>query len=126
MTGRRRAREAGDIEARKELLLARSSIERMELAAHLHQIKEAVTPGQVLKSVLPSLGGSRGMATAMQAWRFLRRYPIVSSAASMVLARVRLGGVFRLLKLGGGAVAAYQAYKLWRAIKEDRSRPDPR
>jgi len=126
MSARRRAREAGDIEARQELLLARSSIERMELAAHLHQIKEAVTPGQVLKSVLPSLGGSGGMATAMQAWRFLRRYPIVSSAASMLLARVRLGGVFRLLKLGGGAVAAYQAYKLWRAIKEDRSRPDPR
>jgi len=50
----------------------------------------------------------------------------VSSAASMLLARVRVGGVFRLLKTGGLALAGYQAYKLWRAIKEDRNRPDPR
>ena len=123
------SRRYSDMQARKELLLARSSRERMELGAHLHQIREAVTPGNMVKSVWPRLSGSGGVTTAMQAWRFLRRYPIVSSAASMLLARVRVRGIFRLLKLGGGAVAAYQAFKLWRAIKDDgkgRRDTDPR
>lgn len=123
---RSRARNAGDIEARKELLLARSSIERMELAAHLHQIREAAAPAQMLKAILPGVGGRGGMAAAMQAWRVLRRYPLVSSAASMLLARVRLGGVFRLLKTGGFVLAGYQVYKFWRTIKEEQDRADPR
>ncbi|MDX3904753.1 MAG: hypothetical protein QHC78_03585 [Pigmentiphaga sp.] len=112
-----------DMQARKELLLARSSIERMELAAHVHRIKAAAAPSAMLKSVLPRLGGAGGVTTAMRAWRMLRRYPIVSSAVPMLLARVRGRGIFKLLKLGGVAVAAYQGYKLWRAFKQDDRPP---
>lgn len=126
-------RRLSDMQARKELLLARSSIERMELGAHLHQIREAIKPANVLKSVWPgSRGGGSGggVATAMQAWRLLRRYPIVSSAAPMLLARVRPRGIFRLFKVGGIAFAAYQAFKFWQGIQENgqerRRDADPR
>ncbi|MBX6318194.1 MAG: hypothetical protein IRZ12_07215, partial [Pigmentiphaga sp.] len=91
-------RRASDMQARKELLLARSSIERMELAAQLHQLREAIKPGNVVKSVWPGSPGKGGVDTAMQVWRLLRRYPIVSSAAPMLLARVRPRGIFRVLK----------------------------
>lgn len=116
-----------DMQARKELLLARSTIERLEFASHLHQVQAAASPGRLLKTVWPKLASSGGVGSAMQAWRILRRYPFVSSAASMLLTRIRPRGIWRIAKLGGAALAAYQGYKLWSAIKQDRgSRADPR
>ncbi len=109
-----------NMQARKELLIARASIERLEFAAHIGRAKAAVSPSQMLKSVLPRLTSGGGMTTAFQVWRTLRRYPMVSSVASMLLARVRFRGVFRLLKFGGGAFVAYEAFKIWRGFKAEQ------
>lgn len=117
--------------ARKELLLARASIERMELSAHLGRVKTNFSPSSLFRSVFSSgslLSGGmgsmlrgRGPTVALNLFQTLRRYPIVTSAASMMLAKVSVRGVFKLVKLGGGALVAYQGYKLWRAIQRDNA-----
>jgi len=107
------------MEARKELLLARASIERLELSAHLGRVRSTISPSSLLRAVLPpGVLGRRGPAVALSVFQALRRYPVVSSAASMLLARISLGGVFKVLKIGGGAFAAYQAFKLWRSLQD--------
>ncbi|GGX28946.1 hypothetical protein GCM10007242_39180 [Pigmentiphaga litoralis] len=102
---------------RKELLLARASIERMEFAAHVGRVKSAATPSSLIRLALPArMLSQQGPAIALSLFQNLRRYPIVSSAVSMLLARVASGGVFKLAKLGGVAAVAMQAYKIWRAV----------
>jgi hypothetical protein len=102
---------------RKELLLARASIERMEFAAHVGRVKSAATPSSLIRLALPArMLSQQGPAIALNLFQSLRRYPIVSSAVSMLLARVASGGVFKLAKLGGVAAVAMQAYKIWRAV----------
>lgn len=105
------------MDARKELLLARASIERLELAAHLGRVRSTVSPLSLLRTVMPSGLLSRGPAVALSVFQFLRRYPIVSSAASMLLTKSPLGIAFKVVKIGGGAFAAYQAFKLWRSMQ---------
>ena len=36
----------------------------------------------------------------------------------MLLTKISLGSVFKVLKIGGGAFAAYQAFKLWRSMQD--------
>ena len=107
------------MDARKELLLARASIERLELAAHLGRVRSTIPPTSRLRAVFPpGMLSSRGPAVALSVFQTLRRYPIVSSAASMLLTKISLGSVFKVLKIGGGAFAAYQAFKLWRSMQD--------
>ncbi|GAA4329239.1 hypothetical protein GCM10023144_15780 [Pigmentiphaga soli] len=114
------------MQARKELLLARASIERIEFAAHVGRVRSALSPSNLLRSVMSKASsrvGSKGaLTTAFRAWRLVRRYPILSSAASMLLARLPLRGAFRLLKLGGLGVGAWQAWRVWQAVKSDPAR----
>jgi threonine/homoserine/homoserine lactone efflux protein len=105
--------------ARKELLLARASIERIELAAHVGRVKSAMAPSSLIRSFWPGLTAQGGASAAFRVWNILRRYPIVSSAASMLVTRIPFRGVFRLLKLSGGAFAAYQGFKIWQVFKSD-------
>lgn len=110
------------MQARKQLLLARASIERLELSAHLGRVRSTISPSSLLRAFLPpGMLSSRGPAVALSLFQTLRRYPIVSSAASMLIAKISLGGIFRVVKIGGGVFAAYQAFKLWRSVQDEKN-----
>ena len=112
--------DASRMQARKELLLARSAIERLELSAHVDQFKASVTPSALARGVLPTLTRGGALATAMRAFSLVQRYPVVSSAASMLLPRLLPRNLFRMAKLGLGAYGIYQGYRVWRDLTQDQ------
>ncbi|MDP9645105.1 DUF3318 domain-containing protein [Paraburkholderia strydomiana] len=113
---------------RKELLLVRADVERMELAQATIELREAVTHFSWLKFIVPGFGGLR-MGTGSKAnflnagtiGALLKQYPLVSSIASLVLAKplraTVAAGAKPALKWGGLALAAWEAYRVWQQIK---------
>ena len=113
---------------RKELLLVRAEVERMELAEATIELREAVTHFSWLKFLVPGLGGLRmgsgSKASFLNAGTFgalLKQYPLVSSIASLVLAKplraTVAAGAKPALKWGSLAFAAWEAYRVWQQIK---------
>jgi hypothetical protein len=113
---------------RKELLLVRADVERMELAQATIELRQAVTHFSWLKFVLPGLGGLRmgsgskaSFLNAGTIGALLKRYPVVSSLVSLVLAKplraTVAAGAKPALKWGSLAFAAWEAYRVWQQIK---------
>jgi hypothetical protein len=115
---------------RKELLLVRADVERMELAQATIELRQAVTHFSWLKFILPGFGGMR-MGTGSKA-RFLnagsigallKQYPLISSIASLVLAKplraTIVAGAKPALKWGGLALAGWEAYRIWQQMKNE-------
>src|ERR1700760_2388736 len=79
---------------RKELLLVRADVERMELAQATIELRQAVTHFSWLKFILPGFGGMRvgkgskaSFINAGSIGALLKQYPFISSIASMLLAK---------------------------------------
>ncbi|NPT61192.1 DUF3318 domain-containing protein [Paraburkholderia elongata] len=115
---------------RKELLLVRADVERMELAQATIEFRQAVTHFSWLKFILPGFGGVR-MGSGSKA-RFLnagsigallKQYPIISSIASLLLAKplraTLAAGTKPALKWGSLALAGWEAYRIWQQMKHD-------
>jgi len=113
---------------RKELLLVRAEVERMELAEATIELREAVTHFSWLKFLVPGLGGLRmgsgskaSFLNAGTIGALLKQYPLVSSIASLVLAKplraTVAAGAKPALKWGSVALAAWEAYRVWQQIK---------
>jgi len=106
-----------DRAVRLELLRARAAVERESLAHSLADVTVSMSPSHLVKGLLPGLaGGGNSSKLAWQAFSMLRRHPMVLSSISAIL----LGGNkrSRLLKLGTGAVVAWQVYRAWRTRQE--------
>ncbi len=86
---------------RIELLRARAAVERQSLAGRAGQLCDDLDP----RSWLGRFTGARGGNLLLQGVGLLRRYPFLTSALSTLL----LGKRWRLLKLGGAALAAVLA-----------------
>ena len=124
---------------RKELLIARADVERMELAQASADLRYKVSHFSVLNLLIPgrrkrgrAAGGSGFMSglsglfgSAGGLGLLLKQYPVVSSLASLVLAKpVRsrlLASAKPLLKWGGLGLLGWEAYRVWKQMK---SRPD--
>jgi hypothetical protein len=121
---------------RKELLLVRADVERMELAQASLELREAVTHFSWLKLVLPGFAGlrsgrgSRGSRGSMASLLnpgnigvLLKQYPVVSSVVSAVLAKpfraTIAAGAKPALKWGGLALAGWEAFRIWQQMKND-------
>ncbi|MEZ0602733.1 DUF3318 domain-containing protein [Paraburkholderia sp. IW21] len=115
---------------RKELLLVRADVERMELAQATIELRQAVTHFSWLKFILPGFGGMRvgsgskaGFLNAGSIGVLLKQYPIVSSIASLVLAKplraTIAAGAKPALKWGSLALAGWEAYRIWQQMKND-------
>jgi hypothetical protein len=111
---------------RKELLLVRTDVERMELARATIELRQAVVHFSWLKFILPGFGGMRvgkGFLNAGTIGALLKQYPLISSIASLVLAKplraTVAGGAKPVLKWGGLALAGWEAYRIWRQMKRD-------
>lgn len=102
---------------RKQLLILRAGMERQEFAARVSELRH---PTGFL-SALPGLAKSGGLP-----WLFslFRRYPMLGSALSMGLSKVKLP-VVRYAVLGAGAfMLAWQAWKLVRQVQLERQRSE--
>ncbi|CAE6694293.1 DUF3318 domain-containing protein [Paraburkholderia haematera] len=118
---------------RKELLLVRADVERMELGQATIEFRQAVTHFSWLKFILPGFGGMRmgsgskaGFLNAGSIGALLKQYPLVSSIASLLLAkplRATLAASAKpALKWGGLALAGWEAYRIWKQMKNDSAK----
>ncbi|OLL32928.1 hypothetical protein BTH42_03010 [Burkholderia sp. SRS-W-2-2016] len=115
---------------RKELLLVRADVERVELAQATFELRQAVTHFSWLKFIIPGFAGVRmgkgGKASALNAGTIgalLKQYPIVSSIASMLLAKplraTVVSGAKPVLKWGSLALAGWEAFRIWQQMKNE-------
>ncbi|SEA65754.1 DUF3318 domain-containing protein [Paraburkholderia sartisoli] len=111
---------------RKELLLVRADVERMELAQATVELRQAVTHFSWLKYFVPGFRGMRWGApkgSAAGIGGLLKQYPLLSSLASLLLAKplraTVAAGAKPALKWGSLALAAWEAYRIWQQIKQD-------
>jgi hypothetical protein len=108
---------------RKEILLLRCELERMEIAEASAELRGRFAHFGWLKMLVPRFSGRGGMAGF---GHLLKDYPLVSSLASLALTHgPKLKSLTRLkpvLKFGAVAFAAWQAVNLWKAATgSDRS-----
>jgi hypothetical protein len=113
---------------RKELLLMRADVERAELAHAAADLRGSVSSFRWLKLLVPGFGlkrtGGSGAGFNARLSELVTQHPLVSSVASMLLAKP-LRSALRasakpVLKWGGLGLAVWEAYRIWRQIKEDR------
>ena len=133
---RNRRPQARDLSAphlralRKELLMVRADVERMELAQATTQLRQAVTHFSWLRFIVPGFGGMRtgsgsktSFLNAGSIGALLKQYPIISSIASLLLAKplrsTIAAGAKPVLKWGSLALAGWEAYRIWQQIKKD-------
>lgn len=131
---------------RKELLIARADVERMELAQASADLRYKVKHFSVLNMIMPGrgkrgrssgvggfmnrmTGGSGGgrlsglgsLFNASNLSLLLKQYPVVGSLASLILAKpVRtrlLASAKPLLKWGGLGLVGWEAYRVWQQMK---------
>jgi hypothetical protein len=115
---------------RKELLLVRADVERMELAQATIELRQAVTHFSWLKFIVPGFGGlrvGRGSKASFlnvgSVGALLKQYPFVSSIVSLVLAKplraTVAAGAKPVLKWGTVALAAWEGYRIWKQMKSE-------
>ncbi|MFL9928160.1 DUF3318 domain-containing protein [Paraburkholderia sp. RL18-103-BIB-C] len=115
---------------RKELLLVRADVERIELVQATFDLRQAVTRFSWLKFVLPGFGGMRvgkgskaSVINAGTVGALLKQYPFISSIASLLLAKplraTVVAGAKPALKWGSLGLAAWEAYRIWQQMKRD-------
>ncbi|MEX3809355.1 DUF3318 domain-containing protein [Paraburkholderia sp. BR13439] len=115
---------------RKELLLVRADVERVELAQAAFELRQAVTHFSWLKFVIPGFGGVRvgkgpkaSVLNAGTIGALLKHYPFISSIVSLLLAKPLRATVIRsarpTLKWGGLALGAWEAFRIWQQMKNE-------
>ncbi|MGF6815541.1 hypothetical protein OKW33_002347 [Paraburkholderia atlantica] len=115
---------------RKELLLVRADVERMELAQAAFELRQAVTHFSWLKFVIPGFGGVRvgkgSKARVLNAGTIgalLKQYPFISSVVSLLLAKPLRATVVKsarpALKWGSLALGAWEAFRIWQQMKNE-------
>lgn len=115
---------------RKELLLVRADVERVELMQATLELRQAVTHFSWLKFIIPGFGGVRmgkgskaSMINAGTIGALLKQYPFASSIISMLVAKplraTVVAGTKPALKWGGLALAGWEAFRIWQQMKRD-------
>ncbi len=98
------------LKLRKQMLLMRAAVERVELAHHLSEVRRAATLNAIVSNALP---GDRSRSWWSRAFELAKRYPFVTSAASLIAARFKVPIVTTAAKLGGVAALGYKLWELW-------------
>ncbi|MGE0072536.1 MAG: hypothetical protein AB7S55_05695 [Thiomonas sp.] len=106
---------------RKQILIARMAVERVEFAQAVEQFRQHARPGSLVRQLVAGAlpAASKPADALWRAWSYSRRHPYVGSllgSALSLLLRKRLtgSGLARLFKLGAAAAVAYAALRFWR------------
>ncbi|KVV37330.1 hypothetical protein WT27_19535 [Burkholderia territorii] len=113
---------------RKELLILRSEVERLELAEAAAEVRHAVTRFSWLKVFVPGLSGTRFSQSARNLnaslGHLVNQYPMLSSLASLVLAKpvrsLLRASAGPALKWGTLGFAAWEVYRIWKQSRDER------
>ncbi|PCE29256.1 DUF3318 domain-containing protein [Burkholderia ubonensis] len=114
---------------RKELLILRSEVERLELAEAGAEIRQAVTRFRWLKLLVPGLtGGSLGQSAKnlnTSIGNLVNQYPMLSSLASLVLAKpvrsLLRASASPVLKWGSLGFAAWEIYRFFKQSRSENN-----
>lgn len=98
------------LKLRKQMLLMRAAVERLELAHHLGEVRRAATLNAIIRNALP---GDRSRSWWSRALELAKRYPFITSAASLIAARFKFPIATTLAKWGGAAALGYKLWNLW-------------
>ena len=98
------------LKLRKQMLTMRAAVERVELAHHLSEVRRAATVSAIVRNALP---GDRSRSWASRAIDLAKRYPFITSAASLIAARFKFPLLTTAAKLGGAAALGYKLWDLW-------------
>jgi hypothetical protein len=113
---RRSGTDRESLAIRKEILLLRCELERMEIAEASAELRARFAHFGWLKMLVPRFGARGGIAGF---GHLLKDYPLLSSLASLALTqgpKIRSLKRFKpVLKFGAVAFAAWQAVTLWKA-----------
>jgi hypothetical protein len=118
---------------RKELLIVRAEVERVELAESYADLRQTITHFSWLKFLVPTIaksrGGAFGSTLGPMLGRLMKQYPLVGSLVSLVLAKPLREGVASaakpLLKWAGIGLTAWEAYRRWVRVRQQvRQQPD--
>jgi len=110
------ARSHIPIALRKQMLLMRAAVERVELAQQVLDVREAATLSAIFRNALP---GDRSRSLASRALDIVKRYPFVTSAVSIVASRFKMPIIAFAAKWGGTATIGYKLWELWKKTHGD-------
>ena len=98
------------LKLRKQMLVMRAAVERVELAQHVLDVRRAATVSAIVRNALP---GQRSQGVASRAFDLLKRFPLLATAASLVASRFKLPILKVATKWGGAASVGYKLWLLW-------------
>ncbi|NLP62173.1 DUF3318 domain-containing protein [Paraburkholderia sacchari] len=112
---------------RKELLIVRASVERAEMAASVVELRETITHFSWLRFLVPGFGNVGASRMGAGFGNLLKQYPLLSSLASIVLAKPLRDSVASaakpVVKWGGLALTAWEAWRVWQQVRRQRGAP---
>lgn len=112
---------------RKELLIIRADVARMELMQSIFKLKQAVTYLNLLRHFLSSFGQFCWIRKGTAIAALFKTYPLVSSLVSLLLAKLLKISITKsvkpALKWGSFAFAIWKICHICYRIKTDISRP---
>ena len=106
------------LQLRKQMLTMRAAVERVELAHHLSEVRRAATVSAIVRNAMP---GDRSRSWASRAIALAKRYPFITSAASLIAARFKFPLLTSAAKIGGVAALGYKLWELWQQHQPDDS-----
>ena len=98
------------LKLRKQMLLMRAAVERIELANHVLDVRRAATVSAIVRNAMP---GDRTRSLASRAFDVIKRYPFLASTVSLLASRFRIPLIVTATKWGGAATVGYKLYELW-------------
>ena len=104
------------LKLRKQMLLMRAAVERVELAQHVLDVRQAATISAVFRNAMP---GDRSRSLASRALDLVTRFPFAASAASVVASRFKLPLLAFATKWGGVATVGYKLWESWKKTHPD-------
>lgn len=112
---------------RKELLIVRAGVERAEMAEAIVELRGTAAHFSWLRFLVPGLSRSQSGGLGSGLGNLLKQYPLLSSLASLILAKPLRSSVVSvarpLVKWGGLAFTAWEAYRVWQQVKRQGDRP---
>ena len=111
------------LKLRKQMLLMRAAVERVELSQHVLELRRAATLSAIVRNAMP---GDRSRSLASRAFDLVKRYPLLTSATSLIASRFKLPILRMATKWGGAATVVYKLWGLWQKAQAGRIKPAAR